>query len=96
MSEADKSRGIVLILAPIGRDATAIAGLIDRAGLCPVICKNPQDLIENLDRVIEVVVVAEEAIYGSNNLHVLEGWVARQPPWSDQPFIVVREQRLGR
>ena len=75
MSEADKSRGIVLILAPIGRDATAIAGLIDRAGLCPVICKNPQDLIENLDRVIEVVVVAEEAIYGSNNLHVLEGWV---------------------
>ena len=89
MSEADKSRGIVLILAPIGRDATAIAGLIDRAGLCPVICKNPQDLIENLDRVIEVVVVAEEAIYGSNNLHVLEGWVARQPPWSDQPFIVL-------
>ena len=68
----DKSRGIVLILAPIGRDAQAIAGLVERAGLCSIICATPQDLIGNLDRVIEVVVVAEEALYG-NNVHILEG-----------------------
>ena len=91
MIGADKSRGIVLILAPIGRDAKAIAGLIDRAGLCPVICESTDDLIENLDRVIEVVLVAEEALYG-NNVRVIESWVARQPPWSDQPFIVLTHQ----
>ena len=90
----DKSRGIVLILAPIGRDAQAIAGLVERAGLCSIICETPQDLIGNLDRVIEVVVVAEEALYG-NNVHILEGWVARQPPWSDQPFIILTHQNDG-
>ena len=94
MIGADKSRGIVLILAPIGRDAEAIAGLIDRAGLCPVICESTDDLIENLDRVIEVVLVAEEALYG-NNVRVLESWVARQPPWSDQPFIILTHQNEG-
>ena len=93
MSGADKSRGIVLILAPIGRDAEAIAGLIERAGLCPVACENP-GLVENLDRVVEVVVVAEEALYGSN-VGVLEGWVDRQPPWSDQPFIVLTHHNEG-
>ena len=94
MIGTDKSRGIVLILAPIGRDAEAIAGLIERAGLCPVICETPQDLVENLDRVIEVVLVAEEALYG-NNVRVLEGWVARQPPWSDQPLLVLTHQNEG-
>ena len=90
----DKSRGIVLILAPIGRDAQAIAGLVERAGLCYIICATPQDLIGNLDRVIEVAVVAEEALYG-NNVHILEGWVARQPPWSDQPFIILTHHNDG-
>jgi signal transduction histidine kinase/CheY-like chemotaxis protein len=88
MIAADKSRGIVLILAPVGRDARTIAGLVDRAGLCPIICEHLQELIGNLDRVIEVVLVAEEGLYG-NSLRALEGWVARQPPWSDQPFLVL-------
>ena len=60
----------------------------------PSSATTPQDLIGNLDRVIEVVVVAEEALYG-NNVHILEGWVARQPPWSDQPFIILTHQNDG-
>jgi signal transduction histidine kinase/CheY-like chemotaxis protein len=94
MIGADRSRSIVLILAPIGRDAEAIAGLIQRAGLLPVICQNIHGLLENLDRVIEVVLVAEEALYGSH-VRVLEDWVDRQPPWSDQPFIVLTHQNDG-
>ena len=39
MRGPDKSKGIVAILTPIGRDADAIAGLIARAGLFPVICE---------------------------------------------------------
>ena len=77
MIGADRSRSIVLILAPIGRDAEAIAGLIQRAGLLPVICQNIHGLLENLDRVIEVVLVAEEALYGSH-VRVLEDWVDRR------------------
>jgi signal transduction histidine kinase len=94
MIRDDKSKPIVLILAPVGRDAKVIAGLIERAGLLPLICENLQDLIEGLNRVIEVVLVAEEALYGSN-VRVVENWVARQPPWSDQPFIVLTHQNEG-
>ena len=94
MRGPDKSKGIVAILTPIGRDADAVAGLIARAGLFPVICETPQDLVEKLLRVIDVVVVAEEALYG-RNVGVLEFWVTRQPPWSDQPFIVLTHQSEG-
>ena len=61
-------------MTPIGRDAAAIAGLIDRAGLRSVICETVQEVVENLDRVIEVVLVAEEALYGSNVLFLRAGW----------------------
>ena len=94
MIEPESSRGIVLVLAPVGRDAGTVAGLIERTGLRPIICETPQQLIENLERVIEVVLVAEEALYG-DNVRVLEQWVARQPPWSDQPFVVLTNPSEG-
>ena len=47
-----------------------------------------------LDRIIEVVLVAEEALYG-NNVLLLEDWVRRQPPWSDQPFVVLTNHNEG-
>jgi signal transduction histidine kinase len=86
--------GVVLVLMPVGRDAATVAGLIERTGLRPVICKTLQELVENLDSVVEVVLLAEEALYG-NNLRILEDWVGRQPPWSDQPFVVLTNHNEG-
>jgi signal transduction histidine kinase len=94
MPEVENAKGIVLVLAPVGRDAAAVAGLIERTGLRPIICETPQQLIENLERVIEVVLIAEEALYGEN-VRVLEQWVARQPPWSDQPFVLLTNHNEG-
>jgi signal transduction histidine kinase len=79
---------------PVGRDAATVARLIERAGLRPVVCNTLQELIENLEWVVEVVVVAEEALYG-NNLRVLQDWVDSQPPWSDQPFVVLTNHNEG-
>jgi signal transduction histidine kinase len=87
-------KGVVLVLMPIGRDAATVAKLIERAGLRPVVCNSLQEVIENLEWVIEVVLVAEEALYG-NNARVLEDWVGRQPPWSDQPFVVLTNRNEG-
>lgn len=87
-------KGVVLVLMPIGRDAATVAKLIERAGLRPVVCNTLQEVIENLEWVIEVVLVAEEALYG-NNARVLEDWVGRQPPWSDQPFVVLTNRNEG-
>lgn len=94
MVRPETPKGVVLVLMPIGRDAATVAKLIERAGLRPVVCNTLQEVIENLEWVIEVVVVAEEALYG-NNARVLEDWVGRQPPWSDQPFVVLTNRNEG-
>src|ERR1700730_14615834 len=94
MAGAKTPRGVVLILMPVGRDAAAVAGLIERAGFRAVVCKTIQEVVENLEWVVEVVLVAEEALYG-NNVLVLEDWVGRQPPWSDQPFVVLTNHNEG-
>ena len=94
MVGAEPSRGVVLVLMPVGRDAATVAGLIERAGLRPVVCKTLQDVVENLECTVEVALVAEEALYGEN-VRVLEDWVGRQPPWSDQPFIVLTNHNEG-
>src|SRR3977135_1741148 len=87
-------KGVVLVLIAVGRDAATVAGLIERTGLRPVICNTLQEVVENLEWVVEVVLVAEEALYG-NNVRVLEDWVGRQPPWSDQPFVVLTNHNQG-
>lgn len=94
MDEIGALGGVALILAPIGRDAAAIAGLVGRVGLRPTICQSPSELVAALAKNVEVVIVAEEALYG-NSLDGVEQWVARQPPWSDQPFIVLTNQHEG-
>jgi signal transduction histidine kinase len=94
MVGAEPSRGVVLVLMPVGRDAATVAGLIERAGLRPVVCKTLQEVVENLEGTVEVTLVAEEALYG-DNVRVLEDWVGRQPPWSDQPFIVLTNHNEG-
>ena len=74
MIGAETPKGVVLVLMPVGRDAATVAKLIERAGLRPVVCNTLQEVIENLEWVVEVVLVAEEALYG-NNARVLEDWV---------------------
>jgi signal transduction histidine kinase/CheY-like chemotaxis protein len=94
MVGVETPQGVVLVLMPVGRDAAAVARLIQRTGLTPVICNTSREVVDNLERVIEVVLVAEEALYGDNVL-VLEDWVGRQPPWSDQPFVVLTNHNEG-
>jgi signal transduction histidine kinase/CheY-like chemotaxis protein len=94
MEKAEVAKGVVPVLAPIGRDAAAIADLIERAGLEPAVCLGPTELLAQLERTVEVVIVAEEGLYGSNLVGV-EQWVKGQPPWSDQPFIVLTNKNEG-
>jgi signal transduction histidine kinase len=94
MVGVDTPRGVAVILMPVGRDALTVAGLIERAGLRPVVCNTILEVVENLERVVEVVLVAEEALYG-NHVRALEEWVGRQPAWSDQPFVVLTNRNEG-
>ena len=94
MAQIEMPKGVVLVLLPVGRDAATVAALIERTGLRSVVCSTLQELIENLEWVVEVVLVAEEALYG-DKVRVLEDWVGRQPPWSDQPFVVLTNHNEG-
>jgi signal transduction histidine kinase len=84
----------VLILAPIGRDGPACAKLVQQAGLTCAICQDIPDLIAQLDRDADVVLLTEEALYG-DALGPLTRWVAEQPPWADQPFVVLTNRNEG-
>jgi len=94
MDEIETPKGVVLVLMPVGRDAATVARLIERAGLRSVICTTAREAVDNLEPIVEVVLVAEEALYG-DNVRLLEDWVGRQPPWSDQPFIVLTNHNEG-
>jgi signal transduction histidine kinase len=90
----DAAADVILILAPVGRDAKACAQLIEKAGLPTEICVDSGALPERLDDGVIAVVVAEEALYG-RALDPLAAWVQTQPPWSDQPFIVFTNRNEG-
>ena len=84
----------VLILTPVGRDASACAQLVEQAGLSPQVCSDVSDLIAQLDRHADVVLITEEALYGKA-LDPLEAWVTGQPAWSDLPFVVLTNHNEG-
>ena len=83
---------LVLILAPSGRDAAAAAEQLAAAGLHIQTCGNVAGLIDRLDEGAGVAVIAEEAL--RTGLKELAGWVSRQPPWSDFPFIVLTSRHI--
>jgi signal transduction histidine kinase len=90
----DVPTAIVLILAPVGRDAAACTKLVEQAGLSSRVCSGVPDLVAQLDLQADVVLIAEEALYGKS-LDPLEAWVVTQPPWSDLPFIALTSRNEG-
>jgi signal transduction histidine kinase/CheY-like chemotaxis protein len=91
MAAADIANASILILAPIGRDAVASADLLKRAGMHAEICKDLDQLAARIDATAAAVLLAEEAVFGQA-LEVLSEQVAKQPPWSDLPFVVLTSQ----
>lgn len=78
----------VLILAPRGRDAAIAADLLQRNSLHAVVCADQAELVEQLRAGAGAVMLTEEALT-TGDLSGLSEWVAGQPSWADQPFIVL-------
>jgi signal transduction histidine kinase len=85
---ADQTEERVLVLAPIGRDAQAAAQQLAESNFACLICSDIDDLLRKLGEGAAVALVAEEAFLRGGT-HTLEQWVARQPPWSDFPLVVL-------
>src|SRR6478752_4547967 len=78
----------ILVLTPIGRDATAAAQNLAESNLPCVICLDLDDLNAKLREGAAAALVTEEAFL-QGSVQTIEKWVASQPAWSDFPFIVL-------
>ena len=77
----------VLVLAPTGKDARLTRVVLGHAGIKCEICADLASVVRELERGAGALLLAEEAIaYGGESL---AGVIARQPPWSDLPILVL-------
>jgi two-component sensor histidine kinase len=80
-------RGPVLILAPGGRDGPVAGAILAGDGIPSTVCTDIEQLVAGLDEAGGAI-VAEEALLRGDR-HALAGWIERQPPWSDFPFVLL-------
>lgn len=85
---------IALIFAPNGRDSTVAATLLAEREIASDVVNGIADLAQRLSDDVLLVVVVEEALR-SANLVPINTWVAKQPSWSDLPFIVLTHKGAG-
>ncbi len=88
----------VLILAPVGRDAPAMATLLMEHGFTPDICGSATELRERIREGAGAVLLTEEALELAQIPELLDR-LRSQPFWSELPVIILThggESRLAR
>ncbi|ARP88150.1 response regulator [Bordetella genomosp. 9] len=78
----------VLILTPHGRDAEVIRDVVDAIGARSTGCDDARCLLSELESGASCAVLPAASLT-PGVLDSLAGWVVRQEPWSDFPFLVV-------
>ncbi|HEY7191428.1 MAG TPA: ATP-binding protein [Vicinamibacterales bacterium] len=86
-TEIDHDRR-VLILAPTKKDAIITQALLIPAGVQGEICESLSGLIAELEAGAAAVLIAEELV-ASGGANPLADVIAKQPPWSDLPVLVL-------
>jgi signal transduction histidine kinase len=88
----------VIIIAPVGQDAAAMAGLLDAEGFETHVCWDMEEGSGEIKAGAGALLLTEEALespHVSNLLDVLRA----QPPWSELPLIILTsggEPRLAK
>jgi signal transduction histidine kinase/ActR/RegA family two-component response regulator len=78
-----------LIVAPAGRDAEVIRQLLASAGLDAVVDSSGEQLLESLAGGLGAgAVVTDDGLARMDDARLAEA-LAKQPPWSDFPFILL-------
>ena len=78
----------VLVLAATRKDATITQEMLAQAGLSVETCLTFEALVAEVYRGGSVVLLAEEALT-STRTQAFSALLARQPPWSDLPVLIV-------
>lgn len=78
----------VLILAPTVKDAETTQRIFSDNQITSHICKDIGELCTEMEKGVGVMLVTQEAIL-SDDAHMLNDALQKQPPWSDYPLIVL-------
>ena len=78
----------VIIIAPVGQDATAIASFLDAQGFETQICNGSDEYSRQITDGAGVLLLTEEALESVQGSLILEALKA-QPPWSELPLIIL-------
>lgn len=95
MLREHKNEERILILAPQGRDAQVIEQVLNRVGTYCTVCVDYNELLQQLESPTGAAMIVEEALHGID-IEPLVDTLARQPSWSDFPFVVLMSPRNGR
>ncbi|HZS16402.1 MAG TPA: sensor histidine kinase [Candidatus Udaeobacter sp.] len=88
----------VLVMAPVGQDARAIAQLLTNRGLSATICNGAADCCAEINAGAGALLLTEEALEMERGLDVVNT-LKMQPAWSELPLIILTtggETRLNR
>lgn len=97
MNKPDAEQRIV-ILAPIGKDARAMATLLGARGFETITCGSPCECSQELKTSAGALLITEEAL-GLDGMNNLLDVLRAQPAWSELPLIILTrggESRLMR
>lgn len=85
----------VLILAPRGRDADVVSGVVGQTGASCETVASFEDLAKKIVAGAGIAVIADEALLGCD-IGPLASWLAAQEPWSDFPFVIMLSRRMSK
>ncbi|MDB4929258.1 MAG: two-component sensor histidine kinase [Myxococcaceae bacterium] len=83
----ERSATRVLVLAPVGRDASLMKRVLDDAGLAARACADVGELCAEIGRGAGAAVLTEEALT-RGGIRTLLAALEAQPAWSDLPLVV--------
>jgi hypothetical protein len=81
---------VVLILAPVGRDADVAVSVLQNAGIVAQPCQSVSELYERLraeGNSVGALLLTEESLASPMECSSLTEWLEQQEPWSDLPII---------
>ena len=78
----------VAIVAPTGKDAALTSAVFAGASIESIVCPDFESVKRVIDEGVGLLLIAEEAI-GNQGFHELAATLARQPPWSDLPVLLL-------
>ena len=78
----------VLVLAPTPRDGSLARAVLERAEIESLRCHDLEQVVAEVENGAGAVLLPEEVVV-QDERERLARWLARQPPWSDLPILVM-------